>query len=281
MEPMALTDHPPALILAPLDQGVRNVSGRDGASQGPSTLLDALKRDDALPADLPIHRPPMKNQPETLEEDLDALTRTVEHVLAEDQAPIVIGGDHGTTYATMRAIAQAFEDPGVCYLDVHLDLRPYQPQHTSGSSFRRLIEERHVEPDRVRPIGIQRPDDASARATFDELASYAKQEGLSWVALEEAKRRSPKRVAKEIMQEGTWFASFDVDAMSQKHAPGVSAPGPGRFSLEDARGFLDAAVDHAVGIDIVEYAPRHDEQDTTETSLVKLVGHVLGRLSGS
>lgn len=281
MGSMALTDHPPALILAPLDQGVRNVGGRDGASQGPSTLLDALQRNDSLQAGLPIHRPPMKNQPGTLEEDLDALTRAVEGVLAEDQAPIVIGGDHGTTYATMRAIAQAFDDPGVCYLDVHLDLRPFDPHHTSGSSFRRLIEERCVAPGRVRPIGIQRPDDESARATFDELASYAKTEGISWVALKEAKRRSPKRVAKQVMQEGTWFASFDVDAVSQEHAPGVSAPGPDRFSVEDARGFLDAAVDHAVGIDIVEYAPRHDDQETTKTLLVELVGHVLDRFNGS
>lgn len=277
---MALTAHPPAIVLAPLDQGVRNVGGRDGATQGPSTLLTALEEAQKIPANVPIHRPSLKNKEDSLEDDLETLTRTVHHVLKEDQTPLVLGGDHGTTYATMRAVAKAYENPGVCYLDVHFDLRPFHPQHTSGSSFRRLIEEAHVSPDRVRPIGIQPPSGENDRGTFEALEAYADQAGVSWVSLDEAKAQTPYQAAKAIMgQEGAWFASFDVDALSQEHAPGVSAPGPGRFSPAEARGFLDAAIDHAVGLDIVEFAPRYDDDQRTQACLVDLVGYVLERLA--
>jgi len=267
---------PVTLVLAPIDQGVRNLGGRDGAREGPADLFAALREADRVPPTARVRRIDVGNEPGTLEAGLDALSAAVGDELADGRTPIVFGGDHGTTYATVRGAARALGEVGVCYLDVHLDLRPFEPEHTSGSSFRRLVDEGHVDASRVRPMGIEVPGEADAG--FEELAAYADEAGVAWVELDEARRRGPGELAREAMAEGTWCASFDVDALDRAHAPGVSAPGADRFALEEARAFLEAAVEQASVLDVAEYAPRHDEDGRTRATLVDLVGGVLERL---
>ncbi len=275
---MTLGRHPPSLVLAPIDQGVRNVGGRDGTREGPQALLEALEEESRLPSAVNVRTVPVTNQPDTLEEDLDALSRAVQDVLMDDRTPIILGGDHGTTYASVRGAARAHPSLGVCYLDVHYDMRPHEPRHTSGSSFRRLLDEGIVPPSRLAPLGIQPPSPDDPEGTTAQLAQYAKDAGVSWVPLDQAKKQGPGRLARERMNQGAWYASFDTDALSQEHAPGVSAPGPNRFTPAEARSFLDAAVDEAIALDIVEYAPRLDTQGRTRETLVDLLGHVLDRL---
>lgn len=268
---------PVTIVLAPIDQGVRNVGGRDGACEGPTRLLDALRAEDALKARTRVRTVDVGNEPGSLERDLDALSAAVEGVLAEDRTPLVLGGDHGTTFATVRGAARAFDDVGVCYLDPHFDLRPYQPEHTSGSSFRRLIEEGIVRPERVAPIGIETPKTAEARqrSGYDELASFAREAGVDWVGMEKARRAGPGVLADERMSSGAWCASLDTDAIDERLAPGVSAPGADRFSLEEARAFLGAAARRARVVDVVEYAPRLDDGEKTLRTLVDLIASIL------
>ncbi len=268
-------------MLAPIDQGVRNVGGRDGAAEGPERLLAGLDEAGWLPDDVEVRRVDAGNRRGTLEADLDRLSDAVEAVLTSERTPIVLGGDHGTSYATVRGAARVLDDPGVCYLDVHFDLRPFEPQHTSGSSFRRLIEEGHVAPGRVAPIGIEIPTtpEARKRSEYEMLEAYADAHGIPWVPLDEAKTKGPGALAETAMQTGAWCASLDTDAIDEALAPGVSAPGPGRFSLDQARGFLEVSLERASVLDVVEYAPRLDEGDRTLDTLVELLGPVLSGMA--
>lgn len=267
-------DHAPTLLLAPLDQGVCNVGGRPGAAQGPDRLRAALETRGLLPEGTVTWSLDLLNEPGTLEADLDRLAQAVETVLTRDGFPVVLGGDHGTTYATVRGAAGAVDRVSVTYLDVHLDMRPYTPVHTSGSSFRRLVEEGHVAPEDVHPLGIRQPEEPEAleRSGFDELATWAQEAGVTWRSITEVREQGLTGAVEQAL-EGPAQAclSFDVDCLSHAMAPGVSAPGPDRFELEEVVDALAAASGQCRVFDVVEYAPPLDEGQRTLKSVLRVL----------
>lgn len=269
------------ILCAPLDQGVRNVGGREGAREGPGVLVDALEEAGRLPDELRVRRLDLANTPVAIEADLDRVSMAVADTLEAGRRPLVLGGDHGLTYATARGAANALGQVGVCYLDVHFDMRDYRPEHTSGSSLRRLVEEGLVAADRVAPIGIEPPDPDDPSSDVAELAAWADEAGVSWTSLDEAREQGPGELARERMRAGAWVSSLDVDAIDERHAPGVSAPGEDRFSVDQVRGFLEAAVDRAQVLEVAEFAPALDVDARTQETLVELLGDVLDRALGA
>jgi len=272
---MTTSARPWTFVLAPIDQGTRNVGGRAGASQAPKRLLDALRDEGLVPSAARVREVPVGNDAASLEGDLDAVSEAVEEALAADRLPIVLGGDHGTTYATARGAARALGEVGVAYLDVHLDVRDYRPRHTSGSSFRRLIEEGWVEAEHVRGLGIREPGDPHAssgsKASFAELRRWADEHGLAWTGLEALAER-PAEVLQDALVAGpSWCCSLDVDVLDERWAPGVSAPGEGRLSLSAACEAARAARGGYRVLDIVEFAPPLDEDERTLASCVELL----------
>lgn len=276
---MSSTPRPWTFVLAPLDQAVRNVGGREGASQAPRRLLAALEEADLVPDEAQVQTPPVENTAESLEADLEEVSGAVEAALEEGRLPIVLGGDHGTTYATVRGAAWALGDPGVVYLDAHLDVRDFRPAHTSGSSFRRLVEEEWVQPGRVRPLGVVEPETAEQssgdKAPFAELQRWAHEQGIEARSMDELRKR-PEATVREALAGGPpWCFSIDADVLDERWAPGVSAPGSGRLSLEQARRAAGAARGRYRVLDVVEYAPPLDEGDRTLASCVELLAAAL------
>lgn len=262
----------PTFILAPIDQGIRNVGGRDGARLAPEALLSGLEARGRLTDKARVTRVEAANTADSLEADLDRLSEVVQAELEAGRLPVVLGGDHGTSYATVRGAARALGRVGVAYLDVHLDVRSAKPRHTSGSSFRRLVEEGLVDPGNVRGLGIQRPEDPATgtdeRASFSELKAWADEQGLAYRWLEELKEDPAGVVQDTLTEEREWCFSIDVDVVDRRWALGVSAPGQGRLSHEQALEAARAARGRYRVLDIVECSPSLDEDERTlETSL--------------
>jgi len=265
-------------VLAAIDQGTRNVGGREGSRLAPERLLAGLEKRGLVEASDRIRELDVENTPASLERDLDTLSDAVQEVLETGRQPVVLGGDHGTTYATVRGAARVLEIPGIAYLDVHLDVRDYRPEHTSGSSFRRLIEEGHVDPARVRPVGIEVPGSPQEReaSDFGALAAWAREHGISYLDLDEV-REDPRGALRDVLDPpGNWCLSLDVDVLDEAFAPGVSAPGEGRLSLEDARQAVRATRNRFEALDVAEYAPPLDEEDRTLESALILLEAALG-----
>lgn len=266
-----------SFVLAPIDQGVRNVGGRDGAREGPERLLVGLEDAGVVPDDADVRGVEVENTASSLEDDLDRLSAVVTDVLNDGRRPFVLGGDHGTTFATVRGATRSLEAPGVAYLDVHLDMRPYEPAYTSGSSFRRLLEEGWVEPERVRPLGIEVPetDEDRKRTDFDELEQWASDHRVEWTALDRVREQGAGAALEAALGSGSWCFSLDTDVIDERWAPGVSAPGSGRLTPDEARAALTVAVERAAVLDVVEYAPRLDEGERTLETLVDVIGSAL------
>lgn len=274
-----MADPRPSFVLAPIDQGIRNVGGREGAREGPERLLAALE-DEGLAAKARVRRPAIDNEPGTLEDDLARLSDAVEAELEDGRLPVVLGGDHGTTFATVRGAARALDEVGVTYLDVHLDVRGFQPDHTSGSSFRRLVEEGWVEAEHVHPVGIEEPEDPHAasgtKASFAELQRWATEHGIEPTPLARVRDHPEPSVQQALADGPAWCFSIDADAVDRRWAPGVSAPGEDRLSLDEARRAAAAARGRFAVLDIVEYSPPLDEDDRTLDTCVQLLAAALG-----
>lgn len=269
-----------SVILAPIDQGTRNLDGRPGSARAPERLLEALQDRKALPASTRILSPELANTPERLEDDLELITAAVAGELGDQRFVLVLGGDHGTTYATVRGAARALGATGVTYLDVHLDMRPYAPDHTSGSSFRRLIDEGLVEAGHVHPLGIQIPEDEAQRqaSRIEPLLAYAEDHAVPWEPLEAVREAGvAQRVEAALSLTPNACFSFDVDCLDERWAPGVSAPGPDRFTLEEAQAAARAASGRCRVLDVAEYAPPLDvDERTLESTLAVLEAFLAG-----
>jgi arginase family enzyme len=140
-----------ALLGAPFDGGVTAGGGRAGAAEGPAAVRRALRRAGTtyhLDHDLSLDDLSVVDAgdliatPDTAETHA-RLEAAVGALLARGAVPIVIGGGHDLTYATVAALARHAGGPvGGVSIDAHLDVRPVRDGRiTSGTPFRRLLEE--------------------------------------------------------------------------------------------------------------------------------------------
>ena len=179
-------------------------------------------------------------------------------------APCVLGGDHGTSYATIRALADVVAEPvGIVQVDAHLDVRePHRGEISSGTPFRRLLEASAVRPENLAQVGIA--DWRNSRRYFD----YCRERGTRVISARDLHRSGAEAVAAAALAAATagtrgFFVSFDLDALDPAYAPGVSAHAPGGLTAAEALELVWLLGQHPLcrGFDLVELAPPLDVQD--------------------
>jgi formiminoglutamase len=285
-----------AIIGFPCDEGVRRNGGRVGAAQAPDRIRHWFYR--LTPGFYPLTRDRDPRLQALLarahdfgnlqiDADLEAaqarLGEAVAACLAHDTLPIVLGGGHETAYGHFLGYATGQRTVSILNWDAHVDVRPLiDGRGHSGSPFRQALEH---------PSGFCRSyavagllPHAAATAHVDYLEGHGGQ--MIWrheldaerVAdlyrkpLVERRRRDVERLAPGIVREPgagsrelDLLVSFDIDAVDQAFAPGVSAPATGGLTpdlwLAAARGAGRSP--WVRSIDIVEVNPSLDRDDQT------------------
>lgn len=213
------------------------------------------------------------------------VTGVLAAALADPKPLVVLGGDNSLSYATFRALHAAHGGRwGLVVLDAHYDLRPHQGQPSSGTPYRRILEEVPGDPVAGRnlaEVGI-RP-----YANAPSLAEYARRQGVHVVTAPEVRARGMAAVAKEALRAAGagvdhLFLSVDIDGLDQSIAPGCSAPGAGGLSFAEAAALVEAvaADPRCRGMDLVEVAPNLDPTGNTARVAAQLVAHFAGALHG-
>lgn len=265
------------------DQGVLNVGGRLGAALGPQAFgrLWFPKLAARLPAPVAAagFEESFRDEKDT---DLDRALENAALLLADHHAAsglsIVIGGGHDYGYAHLKGVGLALSRKfakkvarlGCLNIDAHFDLRSDVPVMTSGSPFFRSIERQVLDPKRLTEFGVQ------AISNAPELWAYAKKNKVRAVSFEEIRhlgadggkeRRNRfkaelKRLARMCDQ---IVVQIDLDALSQAHAPGVSAPAAEGFSATDLFGFIEeCALERKVcSLGVYELNPHFDRDSQT------------------
>lgn len=192
---------------------------------------------------------------------LDGLKRIeagIASIVAAGALPLIAGGDHLTTLATLRAVAQ-HEPLGMIHFDAHSDTNDTyfgDNPYTHGTPFRRAIEEGLLDGKRVVQIGI--------RGSIYEPGEHdwARAQGIRIIYMEEFLRRGVEDVmteARAIVGSTPSYVTFDIDCIDPSMAPGTGTPELGGFTTREAQAMVRLLEGvNIVGADVVEVSPPFD-----------------------
>jgi formiminoglutamase len=258
-------DAPDAVILGfPSDEGVRRNGGRVGAAQGPTSLRNALYRFAPDARSDQHHRLLSRTRDVgdleisgNVEADQRSLGEILSPYLARGTFAIVLGGGHETSYGHFLGYVLSGRQMEIVNWDAHADVRELaEGRAHSGSPFRQAIEDPSGACRRYSVAGLQ--PHAVARAHLE----FVQQHGRAiW------RQDVSRKTIEELYGAGEMPAlvSFDLDAVSQEEAPGVSAPTPGGLPSELwlAAAYAAGRSRRVASADVVELNPRVDVDGQT------------------
>ncbi len=253
------------LLGFPSDEGVRRNGGRVGAAAACDRIRHWLYR--MTPdASAPKQHEQLLRQMADLgnlvcsgdvERDQQQLADVVCELLRREQIPIILGGGHETALGHFMGYAQTGNSVAIVNVDAHADVRPLvEGQGHSGSPFRQALEHTSRACRSYTVFGLNR------FANSAESIDFLRRSGATFHWSDQI---GAQEIGEAFDQDAPVLATFDLDALGQDDASGVSAPNPLGiskavwFSLARAAG-RSAAVR---SIDIVELNPRYDNDDQT------------------
>jgi len=270
------------LIGIPTDEGIIRNGGRPGAAEGPDALRralwtltpDAERHDDFT--SLLERTADLGNLAVTgdLEEDQEALGRVLAPHLIRGAVAIVFGGGHETAFGHFLGHVAAGQGVYIVNWDAHPDVRPLKDgRGHSGSPFRQALEHPSGLCRGYTVAGLNPP--TVARAHLDYLTEHGGtahfNTSISFTAVESI----------YADREDATLVTFDLDAVDQAAAPGVSAPATAGLSPHV---WLHAAYKAGVcstvrSIDVVELCPPLDADGRTARLAARTVWEFLRGLA--
>ncbi len=260
----------PTLLGIPLDV---NSSYLRGAAKAPAKIREALRSDASnnwteLGIDLgakgfaDVGDLRLSDSLESVPEDFAEIERAVGELLAKNEAPVSLGGDHSVTYPILRAFGRYYSDLTIAHFDAHPDLYDeFEGSRVSHACpFARIMEEGLAK--RLLQLGIR-----TMNRHQREQAARFDVEVVEMRALPAYDR---------LKIHGPVYVSFDMDVLNPAFAPGISHGEPGGMTVREAIAHLHAIEGNIVGADVVEYNPAQDVSGMTATVAAKIVKEILG-----
>lgn len=260
------------LVGCPQDEGVRRNNGRTGTSEAPHGIRAHLYRLQT-PQQSGIQLVDAGDISETdcLDKAHEALTKTVSRFLKDDKKVIVLGGGNDISFADVRGLSGVEKDISAINIDAHLDMR-IAHEMTSGTPYRRLIEEGNLEANHFYEFGI-RPE-SNASFYLENAEKLGVQIYQLPQLLENGVTQSFQKILDEIDQRPL-FLGLDMDSVQAADAPGVSASSPTGFSGREVMQLIQLArqKENLRLFEITEVNPKFDVDNRT----VKLAAQCIYR----
>jgi formiminoglutamase len=260
----------------PSDEGVRRNGGRIGAAAGPEALRAAfyhLVPDARFPRfqDLLRHTRDLGDLEVSgdVESDQRHLGEAIAPYLARGTFVVVLGGGHETSYGHFLGYAGGGRQVAIINWDAHADVRELKSGKAhSGSPFRQAIEDPSGSCRGYTVAGLQPHLVAQAHLEF------VRQHGTAVWREEVVPQSIPT-----LYRGGSppMLASFDLDAVDQAEAPGVSAPNAAGLSSELwlAAAYQAGRCPAVTSADVVELNPRVDRDGQTARLAALTVWQIL------
>jgi formiminoglutamase len=259
-----------ALLGFACDEGVRRNKGRVGAAAGPVALRKACA---AFPVHFGAHAlvdaGDIVCSNGQLEMAQEALSATVQHILAAGYLPVLLGGGHEIAYGHERGIRRhtGAQQLGIINFDAHFDLRePDEAGPSSGTGFWQIAQERSAEglPFHYLALGIQQ------HGNTPRLFSTAEALGVEYLPASLFQLKYQERligaIQAFIQRNDKIYLTTCLDVFAAAYAPGVSATAyngliPDGLFLDCFRTVLRSG--KLAGADIAELNPSLDADQRT------------------
>ena len=193
-----------------------------------------------------------------------AIERAARDVVADQDLPLSLGGDHSISYPLLRAVRPAHQRLTVVQLDAHGDLYDEFEgnRYSHACQFARVMEEKLA--DRLVQVGI--------RTLNEHQRSQADRFGVEVIDM----RAWASGARPEVS--GPVYLSLDLDVLDPAFAPGVSHWEPGGLGVRDVITLVQGIGGQLIGADVVEYNPRRDSSGITAYVAAKLVKEIASRM---
>ncbi|HMB91672.1 MAG TPA: formimidoylglutamase [Rhodothermales bacterium] len=264
------------------DEGVRRNGGRPGAAQAPDAIRQVLykltpdARAFATFVEVLDHTVDLGNLilTESMEENQERLGAALAPYLRRGALPIILGGGHETSFGHFLGYVQAEQPVRILNWDAHADVRPLKDERGhSGSPFRQALTHASGLCEGYTVAGLA--PHSTARTHLDFLREHEAR--FFWNA--DLTPTLIKRLYTESA--GSLMVTFDMDAVEQAAAPGVSAPAaqgmPTALWLKAA--YEAGHCRHTTSIDLVEVNPVYDIDHRTARLAALTVWQVLRGLA--
>ncbi|MEM7508053.1 MAG: agmatinase [Pseudomonadota bacterium] len=171
-------------------------------------------------------------------------------------ATLCLGGDHFTTYPSLRAHAARHGDAiSLIQFDAHSDTwgSDEAERIDHGTMFRRAAEEGLVDPARSIQIGLRTTNDDPIGFQIRD-ANWVHENGIDAVVA----------AIREVVGDNRCYLTFDIDCLDPAFAPGTGTPVCGGLSTWQAKEMLGRLGGlNLIGMDLVEVAPAYDHAQIT------------------
>jgi agmatinase len=256
----------------------RTSTYRQGSAQAPTAIREASNnietyslRSNIDIEDIAICDVGNLDVVDSVSETLRRLELCVGDIHNSGKIPIILGGEHTLTYASIKALKN---DVGIVDFDAHMDLRDeYMGEKLSHTTFmRRICEE----------VGADKIIEVGTRAVSKEELKFANEAGVKFYSAYEIRKNGAQKISDIINSSLSKFryryVTIDTDVLDPAYAPGVGNPeaeGLDTFAtIEILNKILDADI---LGIDVVEFCPNYDN-GATASQVVKILFEILATI---
>jgi formiminoglutamase len=219
------------ILGSPQDEGVIRNKGREGARYAPDKIRESfykLSAREKTKAKKIFDLGNIKIE-KSLEEIHARQEEVVYQLLRDNKKVIILGGGNDISYPDCKALSRIDNNFLAFNFDSHFDVRSAKTRN-SGTSYRMLLEEELLNPKNFYEIGIKQ------HASSPKHKNYLESKGSHIFYYDKIQGEKIKRILRDILKRKTkaLFWGFDMDSVNSSDAPGVSAPDPIGFSIEEA-----------------------------------------------
>lgn len=254
------------------DDGIKRNQGRIGAEKGSNAIRKAMQ---SLPIveNLKIYDyQNLKNK--VLEEAQKEYSLKIYNVIKKEIFPIGLGGGHDIAFASYSGIRRAYPDKkiGIINFDTHLDMRPYDKEATSGTSFKQILDsDKNV---KYSIVGFKK------QGNTKRLIDIAKNYNVLILDEENDEKFINDELKKYLADTDIIYVTFCMDVFNASDAPGVSAPTIMGLDPKKGKRILREIMStgKVVCVDFAEVNPEYDIDSRTAKLAGSLIYDIMNNL---
>lgn len=203
------------------------------------------------------------------------LSKKVKEVVFQDKLPVILGGEHTTTYGGLLGVAEKYKDFSILHFDAHSDLRDiYEGNKFSHACvMRRALEIEQVKS--IVQVGIRNvSSEATDGREFGFIKNNKNKIKIFWAR--DKDKWNIKNILKSLGK--NVYISFDVDVLDPSIMPSTGTPEPGGLLWYETVNILKQVFKekNVIGLDVVELSPIKNfvAPDFTIAKLIyKMIGY--------
>ena len=218
------------------------------------------------------------------------LANEVEEIVAEQQFPLVLGGDHSIAIGTLAGLGKHYENLGVIWYDAHGDLNTVETTPSGNIHGMPLAASLGIGEERLVQVGGYAPKIKTenvvligARDLDEGERALIKEIGMKVYTMQDINELGMKRVMEETinyLKERTdgLHLSLDVDGLDPSVTPGVGTAVPSGITLRESELAMEMLHQSQLltSLEVVEVNPILDDKNRTAEVAVHLVGRLFG-----